>query len=276
MSNSNNYVLGLSEQEQERLLLQARLLRPFTDKYLRAAGVVPGMRVLDLGSGVGDVALLAGDIVGPSGKVIGLDRDGSALERASRRAREQGCSSWVSFQTTNLDDFSTAEEFDAVVGRYILLYQSDAAATIKQMARFLRPGGIVVFHEIVFGQAETSFPPCELWQQISSLVGEVFRRGGAPPDFGLRLGRTFLDAGLPFPTVVAEAVVGGGPGSIVFPWLAATAVNTAPRMKELGLTPPEGIALDHTLASKLEEAAVSLGCQIQGPMQYGAWSRKPN
>jgi len=234
------------------------------------------MRVLDLGSGVGDVALLAGDIVGPGGRVIGLDRDANALERARRRVTEQGCSSWVSFQTTNLDDFTAAEEFDAVVGRYILLYQSDAAATIRQMMRFLKPGGIVVFHEIVFGQTKTTFPPCELWDQISVLLGEVFRRGGAPPDFGLRLGRTFLDAGLPFPTVVAEAVVGGGPGSIVFPWLAATVVNTVPRMKELGLAPPEGIALDHTLADRLEEAAVSLGCQIQGPMQYGAWSRKPN
>jgi SAM-dependent methyltransferase len=274
MSGSENYVLGLSGQEQERLLLQARILRPFTERYFRAAGIGPGMRVLDAGSGVGDVSLLAGDIVGPGGRVIGLDRDANALERAQRRADEQGCASWVSFQTTDLEDFSTTEQFDAIVGRYILLYQPDAAATIRRLMRFLRPGGIVVFHELVFGQAGT-FPPCELWDRISALLGEVFRRGGAPPDFGRRLGPTFIDAGLPFPTIVAEAVMGGGPGSSVFPWLAATMVNTAPRMADLGLAPPEGIALDHTLAGKLEEAAVTLGCQVQGPMQYGAWSRKP-
>jgi SAM-dependent methyltransferase len=273
VSGSGNYVLGHSEQEQERLLLQARILRPFTDKFFRAAGIVPGMRVLDLGSGVGDVALLAGDIVGPGGRVVGLDRDANALERARRRASEQGCSSWVSFQTANLDDFASTEQFDAVVGRYILLYQPDAAATISRLMRFLKPGGIVAFHEIVFGQAETTFPPCELWDRVSTLLAEVFRRGGAPPDFGRRLGPTFLDAGLPFPTIVAEAIVGGGPGSIIFPWLAATVVNTAPRMRELGLA-PEGIALDHSLAGKLEEAAVALGCQVQGPMQYAAWSRK--
>jgi SAM-dependent methyltransferase len=270
----NNYVLGQTGQERERLLLQARILRPFTERYFRAAGIGPGMRVLDVGSGIGDVALLAGDIVGPGGRVIGLDRDAAALARARRRADEQGCSSWVSFQTTTIENYSTTKQFDAVVGRYILLYQPDAAATIRELMRFLKPGGIVAFHELVFGLAGT-FPPCELWDQIAALVGEVFRRGGAPPDFGHRLGPTFIDAGLPFPTIVAEAVMGGGPGSAVFPWLAATMVNTAPRMKEFGLAPPDGIALDHTLSDKLEEAAVALGCQVQGPMQYGAWSRKP-
>ena len=56
-------------------MFQARLLRPYTDKFFRAAGIVPGMRVLDLGSGMGDVALLAADIVGPAGYVLGIDRD---------------------------------------------------------------------------------------------------------------------------------------------------------------------------------------------------------
>jgi ubiquinone/menaquinone biosynthesis C-methylase UbiE len=66
MSTPSNYVLGHSNEEYERLVLQARILRPYTEKFFRAAGVTPGMRVLDLGSGVGDVALLAADIVGPA------------------------------------------------------------------------------------------------------------------------------------------------------------------------------------------------------------------
>jgi hypothetical protein len=54
----SDYVLGRSIHEYERLMLQGRLLRPYTEKFFRAAGLVPGMRVLDVGSGVGDVALL--------------------------------------------------------------------------------------------------------------------------------------------------------------------------------------------------------------------------
>ncbi len=256
-------------------MFQARLLRPYTERFFRAAGIAPGMRVLDLGSGVGDVALLAADIVGPSGRVVGLDRDAKGLERARQRTVEQGCSSWVSFQTANLDDFSTAEHFDAVVGRYILFYQPEAAATIRQLTRFLKPGGIVAFHEMDFTNANSSGPPCALWDQAYWLLAEVFRRSGAPPDFGRRVGKTFLDAGLPFPTVVAEAVMGGGRGSFLYPWIANTLLSVLPRMADLGITPPDEIALDQTLAARLEEAVVALGCQITGPMQYGAWTRKP-
>ena len=106
MSIPSSYVLGRSKYEQERLMLQARVLWPYTVRFFRAAGLEPGMRVLELGSGVGDVALLVGDIVGPCGRVLGLDRDAMALDRARQRAVEQGCSTWVSFQITNIDEFS--------------------------------------------------------------------------------------------------------------------------------------------------------------------------
>jgi SAM-dependent methyltransferase len=261
--------------EQERLMLQARLLRPYTEKFFRTAGVAPGMRVLDLGSGMGDVALLAGDIVGPGGRVVGLDRDATGLERARQRTLEQGCSSWVSFQAANLDDFSTIEQFDAVAGRFILLYQPDAAATLRRLTRFLKPGGIVVFHEADFTCLNPSFPPCQLFDQVLALVPEVFRRAGLHPDFGRRLGKTFLDGGLPFPTIVAETPVGGERGSYIFPWVATTVVSIAPRFADLGLSLPPGVVADHTLAAKLEEAVVAQGCQIITATQFGAWSRKP-
>ena len=275
MSTPSNYVLGNSVNEYERLMLQARLLRPFTEKYFRTAGVSPGMRVLDLGSGMGDVALLAADIVGPGGRVVGLDRDAVALERARERTVEQGCSSWVSFQATNLEDFATTELFDAVVGRYILLYQPDAGATIRQLAQFLKPGGVVVFHELDFPDPHASDPPCELFDQVYALVGEAFRRAGAPPDFGRRVGKAFVDAGLPFPTIVAENLVGGAPGSYIYPWVANTLISVAPRLKDLGLELPPGVIADHTLAGKVEEAVIEAGSQILAPTQYGAWTRKP-
>ena len=97
-------------------MLQARMLRPYTEKFFRAAGLAPGMRVLDIGSGMGGVALLSADIVGPGGRVLGIDRDAAALDNARRRAEEQGCSSWVEFQTSNLDEFATTDQFDALVG----------------------------------------------------------------------------------------------------------------------------------------------------------------
>ena len=105
------------------------------------------------------------------------------------------------------------------------------------------------------------------------LVSEVFGRG-APP-VGRRLGKTFLNAGLPFPTIAAEILIGGGAGSYVYPWLANTLISVAPRLAQLGLSMPPGVAADHSLADRMEEEAVRLGSQTLAPAQFGAWTRKP-
>lgn len=268
-----SYVLGHSLHEQERLMLQGRVLRPYTDRFFRAAGIAPGMRVLDLGSGMGDVALLTGDIVGPGGCVVGVDRDPAVIERARQRAIEQGCSSWVTFQHSTLDAFSSGEQFDALVGRLILLYQPDAAATLRRMAGFVKPGGIVAFHEMDFNVAVPSYPPCPLWNHCSELVAAVFRLSGLPPDCGRRLARIYLDAGLSYPSISGEIPTGGGRHSYLFPWFANTIRSLGPRFEAMGLSLPPGVALDDTLAARLEEEAVALGAQIVGPHQYGAWAR---
>lgn len=72
----------------------------------------------------------------------------------------------------------------------------------------MKPGGIVVFHEFDFPGLRASYPACPLFDQVNMLVDAVFRRGGASA-FGRRLGKTLLDAGLPFPTMAAEIIVGG-------------------------------------------------------------------
>jgi ubiquinone/menaquinone biosynthesis C-methylase UbiE len=272
---ASTYVLGRSEQEYERLMLQSKILRPFTDRFFRTAGVSPGMRVLDIGSGMGDVALLTAEIVGPGGSVLGVDRDENALERAQQRARDHGCASWVSFQATALDDFRSTEQFDAVVGRYILLYQPDAGAMIQRLLRFLKPGGIVVFHELDFTDPRSTDPPCPFWDEIYALLSESFRRAGCPPDFGRRVGKAFTDAGLPFPTILAESLIGGARGSYLYPWIASTLLSVVPRMAQFGLKMPDGVAADDTLAGRLEDAVLTAGSQIWGPTQFGAWTRKP-
>ena len=270
---ASNYVLGQSVHEYERLMLQARMLRLYTEKFFRAAGLGAGMRVLDVGSGMGDVALLSADIVGPGGRVLGIDRDAAALDNARRRTDEQGCSSWVEFKASDLDEFTTTDQFDALVGRYVLLYQPDPSSTIRSLLRSVKPGGIVVFHEFDLPGPDASYPPCPLYDQVGMLVSEVSRRG-APP-VGRRLGKTFLDAGLPFPTIAAEIIIGGGPGSYVYTWLANTLISVAPLLAQLGLSLPPGVAADHTLARRMEEEAVRLGSQMLAPAQFGAWTRKP-
>ena len=79
------YLMGRSEAETRRLIAQHQLYARFTRRLLEDAGIAEGMKVLDVGSGAGDVALLAAELVGPTGMVLGVDQDPGVLETASAR-----------------------------------------------------------------------------------------------------------------------------------------------------------------------------------------------
>src|SRR5690349_14633742 len=118
----DTYAMGRSEAETERLIRQARMLDLPLRRRFEDAGIVPGMRVLDIGGGAGDVAMTAAEFVGPSGAVVGLDMTPSILETARARARSAGLAN-VSFVATDMTSGVALEgPFDAIVGRAILVY----------------------------------------------------------------------------------------------------------------------------------------------------------
>ena len=82
-----DYALGRTQAEYQRLTEQAEILRPVTERMVLAAGIEPGMRVLDVGCGAGDVSFLVAALVGPKGSIVGVDLDGEALKFAEERRR---------------------------------------------------------------------------------------------------------------------------------------------------------------------------------------------
>src|SRR5579872_5985303 len=89
-NHTSDYVLGNTDAEHERLIRQAMRLAPSTERFFREAGIGPGQRVLDLGAGVGDVAMLVSRVVGPTGEVVAIERDSRTVARARSRLKEAG------------------------------------------------------------------------------------------------------------------------------------------------------------------------------------------
>lgn len=274
MNSAITYPLPASDAEHERLMVQARLLRPWTERFLRAGGLRAGMSVLDLGSGIGDVSLLAAEITGPQGRVLGIDRDEVITNKALLRVAREGLAGNVSFEVADLGEFRPGGRFDAVIGRYVLLYQEDPAAVLRHYAHFLRPGGVVIFHEIDLINANPSWPVCPAWDDPYQLLERAYQASGAAPDFGRRLSRAYFSAGLPTPAVEATIPIAAGPESPVLDWIARSLRSLGPLLERSGASLPAGLD-SGALIEQWRQAIVTQGVQLQGPVQYGAWTRIP-
>jgi ubiquinone/menaquinone biosynthesis C-methylase UbiE len=176
------YVLGSKPEELERLEDQGRTLAPATRLILSAAGLGPGMRVLDLGSGVGDVAFVAAELVGPGGEVIGIDRSHEAAAKANMRAQQRDLAN-VQFVVGDIYEAATTGPVDAIVGRLVLMHVPDPVAVLRAQSALLRPGGKVIPIEIDIDSAR-SLPPTFLVGQVASWLTEAYQRAGIHTSLG--------------------------------------------------------------------------------------------
>jgi ubiquinone/menaquinone biosynthesis C-methylase UbiE len=113
---SETYLLGHTPAALQRLLVQGQMLNPFTRQVLEEAGITRGMKVLDVGCGPGDVSLIAADLVGETGSVLGIDSSLEPLRLAQSRVQEASLTQ-VSFLAGDLLRLTLDQEFDAIVGR---------------------------------------------------------------------------------------------------------------------------------------------------------------
>jgi hypothetical protein len=268
-----HYVLGRSTAESQRLIQQSGFLQPFTERVFRRAGLDAGMRVLDLGCGAGDVSFLAAELVGPTGSVVGVDRDPGVLAVARRRAEEMGLRT-VFFEECSIDALSAPEPFDVVVGRFVFVYQADPVRALGHVAGLLRPGGILALLEPDMSVGMRSRPRVPLWEQAGAWIGETFRRGGVHHDIGARLYPLFRSAGLPGPTVRQDLLVGGGEAlRPAFQHCAEMIRSLLPRMEQFGITTAEAVQVD-TLAERLERETTAAHSQLAYFPIFGAWTSK--
>jgi SAM-dependent methyltransferase len=271
-SDSPSYALGYSEHESRRLVTQALLLADLTKEALQRAGVGKGMRVLDLGCGPGDVSILAATLVGASGSVVGVDRWEPSIEIARGRASAANLQN-VHFIQGELGDFDINEEFDAVIGRFILLYLPDPASLLRRVARRLSRGGTVLFQEVDMSTV-SQHPPSALFAEVYRWIFGAFSAAGAERDMGTKLLPTFLAAGLPRPEMIAVTPVQSGPNSAYYEFLSDMVVSMLPIIERAGIASVAEIDAP-TLADRLRQDSVDNARVIFPQRVVSAWTHVP-
>jgi SAM-dependent methyltransferase len=228
------------------------------------------MRVLDVGSGAGDVALALAELVGPQGHVVGADTNADILQTAAHRARALGHTN-VHFHHGTAHDVD-GDKFDAVVGRWVLMYLPDPVTELRALAGRLRPGGVVAFQEGVFDEPKGPYPPGPLHDRVLEWMTPPPGAPGPDTQMGLKLYRSFVAAGLAAPQLRLDTPIGGGADWPGYDYLTATLRSLLPFLQAVGAVTAEEVDID-TLAHRLRDEVVDHdGIQMLPPL-IGAWSR---
>jgi SAM-dependent methyltransferase len=154
---------------------RAQTLAAATEQMLDAAGLTPGMRVLDVAAGTGDQSILAAKRIGATGSLLASDISSSMLDGAAQAAREAGLSNIQ----THVSDASALDvppdSFDAAICRFGLMFVPDLHQALVRITRGLKAGAR--FAALVWSTKEAN-PYIGL--QID-LVNEMDRMPSPPP-----------------------------------------------------------------------------------------------
>jgi ubiquinone/menaquinone biosynthesis C-methylase UbiE len=265
------YALGHSSRELDRLSFQGSVFAPYTRQVLTEAGLTAGMRVLDVGSGSGDVSFLAAELVGSSGFVVGVDRSPEAVQRARTRTIRRNVHN-VFFETGDAAEMHFDRPFDAIIGRFVLMYQEDPATSLRNMMRHVREGGLVVFQELD-STACRSWPVVPTFDAAARWLMEALRGSGARPELGLEMHSLFLDCGLPGPSMRMDTFVSGEENSPVYKLLAEAVRSVVPTLEKLNIASAAQVEIE-TLTDRMRKDVVAKRAVAMSYGLVGAWARK--
>ena len=133
----------------------AAFSRGATEAILEAAQLRPGLRVLDLASGVGDPALSIAAEVAPAGRVTATDLGPGMMSLAEELARKKGITN-IEFREANAESLPFADEsYDVLTCRFGIMFFPDLRKALRECFRVLKPGGRAAF--VAWGKKEQPF-----------------------------------------------------------------------------------------------------------------------
>jgi len=269
-NSDSDYALGYTNSEHEWLIRQAARIAPYTERLFREAGIGPGQRVLDLGSGVGDVSILLARIVGQSGEVVGIERDPVSIERASARVAAVGLRN-VRFIKSDVKEIVSDTPFDAAVGRFILMFLPDPTSVLRSLNQLVRPGGVLAFQEpswIPLLAIGARFP---LWSVLLSSIHETFLRSGVNPEMGPDLYRVFQAVGLPAPAIHMETPLGSDADFTDL--ICGLLISVLPLAEQHNVS-LEALGDLHTLSDRIHAEVTTANSVVSFVPLVGVWARK--
>lgn len=192
--NHKDYIISGGAAGKDRLNTLSNVLRPYTQYLLEMAGPLTSKKVLDLGSGGGNVAMMIGGMVGNKGSVTAIDFDESIVALAKKQAEKDGIKN-VQFQAESAYDITYSNEFDLVYSRFLLSHLQQPMDVLHKMVDAVKPGARIIVEDVDF-TGHFSYPASTAFEQYVTLYSKAARQNGQNPKIGQQLFKMFCDAGI--------------------------------------------------------------------------------
>ena len=185
------YVLATGSAAANRLRILHSVYGPGARQLLTSAGIKPGMRVADLGCGVGMVTQLLAELVGPTGEVVGVDFSGAQVEQG-RKLLPEHVKNVTFVQASATETGLPRESFDLVYCRFLLIHLTDPESALREMYQLLKPNGVIAVEDGDLTSAGSE--PASRLQDFSTLFGRLGPKWGVDYTLGRRLFQMVLGA----------------------------------------------------------------------------------
>jgi|SRR5579862_1017859 len=194
------YILATGEQAVSRLDLLDRIFGPGSHDLLRTAGLLPGMRIAEIGCGTGQTAMWIAERVCPGGSVTAVDASGEQLRVVEKNAEKAGIGNLSFHEAKAYDLRLPAESFDMVYSRFLCCHLDDPLRALREMKSILKPGGVLVCEDHDDGGIFTE-PQTRAYRRLVEISDAVNRARGLDSYLGLKLPGLFRAAGFARPNV---------------------------------------------------------------------------
>lgn len=254
------YVLGTHADESVRLGLQHRLWCASAHNLWERANVRPGCTVLDLGCGPGYATLDLSQIVGPTGRVIGIDESAAFLKQLNDQAQARRFSNIerVLGDVQELDSALPGHggSIDVAYARWVFCFLSNPEAVVRGLARLVKPGGRVAVQDYFnYERGLTLAPRREAFTKVIHAVAASWRARGGDTDIMAKLPGMFIRHGFRMDHIdVVQRIA--RPGSTMWHWPNSFWRTFVPRLVEMGfITPEDQGAFDRAWEEASRDAA---------------------
>ena len=244
----------------------------FTCRLLADSGIRQGMRILDVGCGTGDLSIMASEMMAHTGEVIGFDISAEVLAKANQAVTEKQVASVRFIQAEIISLPADLALFDAIIGRRVLMYQSDAGESINSLRPFLKPGGIMVFQESDSMAASLCDDSLKLHKKVQSWIWDTVKKEGGNVQMGSQLYSVMKRAGLNVRALRAEAVLHTGESGSDLAWVAKMML---PRMIDHGVILADEVDMD-TLEQRLQSELEGSNIPFIRDMAFGICAQVEN